>query len=349
MRRPTRTAFTSVELLASLVVGALLAAMLAVAGNESRRLARLGEDIAKLAQVGRWTASYGSDNNDLYWTFSWKKGYNQSKYADLNAQAQFSDLEAAAAQAVDILRRVAGREDMTPINSWVPHVFYSHLPLEDYLGGFMPDPAFVSSADTNRIKWSRDPYGFDAGQYQPAPTGSAPGTNSGKRWPYSSSFQLPTAFYDQAPVGGRIGQAGTHNLYAIPGNASLGGMSVSGVAFASQKVQLHDDTGRHFRPRYSHAVFAEMRTPLLFCDGGVAVRASGEANPGWQPNTPASGVPTAYNYTPDQWEAPTLSGAASELVPTGRFRWTRGTASQNGLAGCDFGGPETCSGQPGCP
>ena len=339
-----RSGFTLVELAAALVVALLLLVILAAAGNESRRLARLGEDMTKLGQLGRWTANYAADNNDLYWAFSWKKGYSNSPWPDLNAQAQAGDSEAAAAQAVGILRRVAGREDISPITAWVPHIFYSHLPLEDYLQTFMPEPTFVSSGDANRLKWSRDPYGFDAGQYQPAPTGSPPGTNAGKRWPYGSSFQLPTAFYDQSSAGARMQQAGTHSQYQTFGTSILSGKPVSSTAFPAQKVQLHDANAWHFRPRFTHCAYADMRLPLLFCDGAVTVRAAGDANPGWQPNSPSSAAPVTYNYSPDAWEPPTPSGAPSELVPAGRFRWTRGF-----LAGRDFGGPEACTGQPNCP
>lgn len=58
----------------------------------------------------------------------------------------------------------------------------------------------------------------------------------------------------------------------------------------------------------------------------VSVRAASDSNPGWQPNVPTSPLPTTLG----------------SLV--GRFLWTRG-----GLAGRDFGGPEVCMGQPGCP
>ena len=171
-----------------------------------------------------------------------------------------------------------------------------------------------------------------------------PGTNEGKRWPYGSSFQLPAAFYDQGGVGIRISQGSTHSTHQVPTSASFGAHPVPNVAFPSQKVHFADTTAWHLRPRASHSAFADMRLPFLFCDGAVAVRASADANPGWQPNSPTSAAPTTYSYQPEAWEAPTLSGASSEPVPAGRFRWTRG-----GITGRDFGGPEVCTGQPGCP
>ncbi len=323
-------------------VAAVLIALLMVLSGESRRQARLGEDLAKLRQIGGLTAAYSADHADKYWTFSWKKGAMLSAYPDLNAQAQASDSEAAAAQAVDILRRVAGRVDIQPITSWIAPLLYSHLPLEDYLQSHMPDLTFVSAGDRLRLQWARDPLGFDQGLYQPNPCG-ATGTNACKRNPYGSSFQLPTAFYDVSTVGSRISQTALHNTYIIPAQVSLSGQLASSVLFPSQKVHLHDGASWHFG-RVSHSAFPEMRTPLLFVDGAVQVRTAADSNPGWQPNSPTSITATQYSYGPAPWEPPTLNGTPAQLVTAGRFRWSRGF-----LDARDFGGPEACTGQPGCP
>jgi hypothetical protein len=78
-------------------------------------------------------------------------------------------------------------------------------------------------------------------------------------------------------------------------------------------------------------------------DGAVSVNGASEANSGWIPTSPAFAGSTGFSYTPDLWEPPTFSGSFPDGV-TGRFRWTRGF-----LDGVDFGGPEACTGQPGCP
>lgn len=78
------------------------------------------------------------------------------------------------------------------------------------------------------------------------------------------------------------------------------------------------------------------------------MRLASDSNPGWHPALPAFPKPMEFSYKPDPWEPMTMSGAATDPV-IGPFRWTRGTETQNGLAVRDFGGPETCSGQPGCP
>ncbi len=334
----TRRGFTQIELVALVVVGGLLTALLITLG-ESRRQARLGEDMAKLRQIGAWTGHYAADNQDAYWTYSWKKGQSLSQWPDLNNAT--SDLQAAANQAVDILRRVAGQLDIQPIVAWIPHVLYSHLPLEDYLKTGMPDLTFVSAADKFLYECARDPEFCQSCQMVPPPPGC--GTNAGKRVPFGASFGISTAFYDGSDAANRISQGSQHNQYFVP-NGSLAGKPVSSVAFPSQKVHAHDGAARHFGPRVSHCAFPEMRLPLLFADGSVRVHASADANPGWHPNQPTAGTTTSYSYTPGVWEPPTPSGLPSELVTAGRYRWTRGF-----LDGRDFGGPEACTGQPGCP
>lgn len=348
-RRMLRGGFAMGEAVGVVAVSCVLIALLAVAGGESRRQGRLGDDIANLRRIAEWTWNYAADNSDQFWTFSWKKGYSQSKYPDLNSQAQLGDLDAAAAQAVDILRRRAGREDIAPIPAWVPHIAYSHLTLLDHASAPMPELAFVSAMDQHRLAWARNPGGFDAGLYQPAPTsGSGPGTNSGKRWPYSSSFQLPTSFFDWSPFMSRITPFQTHAFYLVPTLVQLSARTHAEAAFPSQKVFIHDGHARHFGTVMPYCTHDQARLPMLFVDGSVCVRGAAESNPGWIPIQPSSSAASSFLYAPDAWEPPTVSGSATDPV-IGRFRWTRGSSTDHGIVGRDFGGPETCSGQPGCP
>ncbi len=343
--RRNRPAFVLLECGIVVAVGAALLALLLIMGAGARRHARLGEDLAKLRQIGSLTSDYAGDNNDQFWSFSWKKGQSLSQWPELNNAT--SDQQAAANQAVDILRRIANRLDIFPITGWVPQVLYNHLALGDHLGR-APDSLFVSSMDKHRLKWSADPKGFDQGWYQPAPQGSPPGTNNGKRWPYSASFVVPTAFYDLSPVASRISQATTQGTYNVPPSASLGAATLAATACPALKVLAHDQHGRHFGKRVAYCAHPQARLPVLMVDGGVGARTASDANPGWQPNAPTWATPTTFQYAPDVWEPPTMSGAPVEIIDAGRFRWTRGTATEHGIAGRDFGGPETCSGQPGC-
>lgn len=342
---PHRPAFALLELAAAILIGAALLALLVIMGGESRRQARLGEDMAKLRRIGALTSDYAADCNDQFWSFSWKKGQALSAWPELNNAS--SNLQAGANQAVDILRRVAGREDIFVISGWIAQVLYNHLPLGDHIGR-VPEQTFVSSLDRHRLKWSADPKGFDAGFYQPAPTG-APGTNAGKRWPYGASFQMPTSFYDSGSPGVRVTQSSTQSTYNVPAEPVLAGRTTAAVGFPALKVLLHDQHGRHFGKRVAFCVHPQARLPLLMADGSLAVRTASDANPGWQPNAPTVSAPTVFQYQPDVWEPPTFTGQPAEIIDAGRFRWTRGITAEHGIAGRDFGAAETCSGQPGCP
>lgn len=211
----------------------------------------------------------------------------------------------------------------------------------------MPDLTFVSVMDKHRLTWARNPLGFDAGIYQPAPPSSGPGSNAGKRWPYGSSFQLPPAFYDASNVIlNRVQPFAGHNQF-FPNSAAFGARTHSRIAWPSQKVLVHDGHGRHFGSVAPFCTHDQARLPLLFADGAVMVWCSAEANAGWRPLVPGDANPTTFNYTPDVWEPATVSGGPADPV-IGRFRWTRGSPTSHGIAGRDFDGPETCSGQPGC-
>lgn len=339
--RGPRRGFALIEVLVVAVVSLVGVALLLAAASDTRRQARLGDDIANLRQFGVWTGSYAADHQDLYWSFSWKKGYSKSQWPDLNAQAQGSDLAAGAAQGVDILRRLAGRTDILPITGWLPHVGFSHLPLAEYLGAPLPNLAGISPADEYRLKCARDPHGFDAGLYSPSPP--FPGSNGPKRWPYSASFSIGVGFFDGSRIGARLHQVGlAHNQFSVPNPSVvvLGSRQQSEVAFPAVKVFMHDTHARHFGVRQPYCTHEQARLPLLFGDGGVTVRSASESNLGWQPNSPTSSTNTNLIYTPDTWEPPTMSGAPTELV-LGRYRWTRGCPA-NMLAGRDFDGPEAC-------
>ncbi|MFM9996168.1 MAG: type II secretion system protein [Phycisphaerales bacterium] len=341
---PARAGFTLIELLVVIAIIALLIGILLPALGEARRAARVAIDLSKLKQLSTATNSYAADYQDKLFSFTWRKGYNQSDYAPLNAQAAGSDVQAAAAQAVEILRKRADRTDIEPIPNWIPHVMYSHLVLQDYLGQMLPDRLVVSTGDQNRLLWQTDPRGFDQGLFQPAPTGAAaPGTNAGRRWPYSSSFQVTTSSYDMSRVGARLQQVGNaHNTYTIPNAAQLvlGKNKLADTAYPSQKVHMHDQHARHFGKVQSFFGYPQARVCMSFMDNSCSVRLTADANRGWQPNNPtAMNAATSFIYQPDVWEPPTHNGAVTEPMPYGYYRWTRGFN-----IGIDFRGVEIYTG-----
>jgi prepilin-type N-terminal cleavage/methylation domain-containing protein len=332
LRRGSRRGFALPELAAVVAVVALTLAVALPAARRARLAGWGAVDSENLHRFAAGTTAYAADNGDRYWGFSWRRAMEPgeelpTEYEDLKTKND-SDLRAAVAQAIDILRRKAGREDINYISNWFAHSYYSALPLYDYVGQEMPALWGVSPADRFRVDWSQDPAGFDQGVFlpcQPVPS------NDNKRWPYSSSYQLPTAFFDQGAPGNRVEQAqGAQNFYTIPGLADLFAYRLADTAFPSQKVHLHAGTEQHLGEYADDCEAAapdgfyrrDSRVVGLFADGHSGLMTTSDANPGWQPNHPESPEPTL------------LSDDGVNFYP-GVYRWTR-----NGIFGRDFGGPE---------
>jgi len=343
--------FALLELATVIVLIGLLAAVLVALGAEQRRNGRLVECTSNLKRLGAGMAVFASDREDEIATFYWQGGETQ-EVCNQGPTMLGDDLDAAAWQAVDILRCFAGREDIDFINGWIPHVFYSQLPLAQHMGWELPSKTFVCPADTNRLNWQDDPEGkFDQGFWlplQPNPT------DSNKRWPYSASYQLVPAGWDlnqSEPGDGvtRVSQGFGWDSYSIPNDASFGPSLVSDVAHPAGKVEHMESHQRHFgdarQPLFG---LEEARIPLLMFDGSVSVRATADANPGWRPESPTDPCPSEFFYNPGNspWFPPAIGidGPGLDIV-TGFYRWTR-----LGLKGIDFGGaePDTGQGDAGC-
>jgi type II secretory pathway pseudopilin PulG len=336
--RPSRAGFSLIELLVIIAIIGLLLVLLLPGLAGARRSGRLAVCFSNLGQFARATPVYANDSRDGIWAFSWKAGATPSQYPDL--QNASSDVQAAAFQAVDILRRRGDRPEIPAIQSWIPNILYSHLVLTDYLSTMLPEPIAACPEDRNLLQWRSDPRGFDQGQFRPSPAPGG-GPSAASRYPYSSSYQVPDCTFDASPVGHRVMQAAIQCDGRItPVGHQLGGLKLTMVQYPSQKAHVYDRHERHFSPRQPFFGLAGCRQPILTFDGAVVIRSTADANPGWQPNDPTSPLPTIVQYYANPWDPPTVTHQSTDQG-IGVYRWTRG-----GLSGIDFRGSEINTGQP---
>ncbi len=351
--RPARAvAFTLIELLVVIAIIALLISILLPVLDESREAGRKISCSSNEKQLVIASLNYATDERDRIPSFTWQQGVN---YGPGTFSPTAGQTEAAAAQAIDILRRRGGRTDMTPPANWIPNVLYTHLVLNDYLQQRLPEPAMACPNDRKRLLWQEAARGktpaqaaaaFQALSNSDRPAGTG---NIIQRWPYSSSYQFVPAAWapDQnfrlagiAAIVNTVDQNGLgHGFFNVPGAFNgkfYGNRMLSHVDHPSGKVLAYDSHDRHTTKRKQlFFMYPEAQNQMLFFDGSVRDLRTSTGNRGFQPRNPLSPGASVITYQPAAWEPPNRFGTYTADPVFGHYRWTRA-----GLRGIDFGSNE---------
>ncbi len=339
-RVPRSRAFTLIELLVVIMIIVLLIGLLLPAIAKARSAARQSLCLGRMEQMGVATHSYAADYLDKIFSFTvTSKTADRLTYADCIAQAQNgTDLAAASAQAIDILRRRTSRESgpeaFMPIGLWIPNVLYTHLVLQDYLDQRLPAKLVVCPEDKYRNEW-HDWHTFDNNGF--APTQPPVNSSDDYRWPYSSSYQIVPASYSPDSIRNgatTVIQAGDTSHYQLVSSSAntqgwLGKRKLTEVIFPSKKDQMNEDVGRHANKLWQYYAVDSCTFNMLFFDQHARAVASSEVLPGFRPDTPRSPLPTVMGYTAYAWEAPYPTAGTTVTL---KCRWTRAGLQGNDIA-----------------
>lgn len=332
-RRRVRRAFTLIDTGVTIGTLGVLGCLSLVGLSHSRQGAQLEQCEFQLAQIGTANAQFAGANAGRMGGYTWNPGEWNSERGLINVFAMRGPVEAHAAQAIDILHN-AGRPDIPLASGWLPDVQYTPLVLGAFQGRSISDRWDICPSHAILQAWRGRVAGYNAGRFGPM---QPPLTPENLRHPYSSSYTPTAGGFDQnqtrfgiVAAANRVTQGPTHNDFVVPGNPVLGPSLMSRVSMPSRKVFMFDSNQRHFGGVDLYYAYAASMQPMLFFDGSVHVRLSGDAATPWNPATGAA-TPLVFQYAPAAWEPPLASGQHGSEPVMDRFRFTR-----NGLLGIDY-------------
>lgn len=347
-------AFTLIELLVVIAIIALLIGILLPALGQARRSAQNVVAQANARSLNTGAANYAGDSDDRIFTFTWRAGGSYINLKNGKEKMTDDDQIAAAWQAQNILQRATGRikgkGSFIAPEQRLMHRRYSHLVLLDYLTDRQPEPIAASPFDKNLINWQENPLeyqepgnSFPYGNGQPEESGYDDDPNwtpvsVQQLWPFASTYQMVPAAWNTDGINRTITYIPVEDTPHLFGrldnvNPTLGRRKMTQVAHPSGKVMMFEEFDRFSDPAGLYFAYPEAKANLAFFDGSVRQEETGNANAGWNPDTP--NVPWTQTYVPlDTFPLP-KGGLGDQTEYCQRYRWTR-----NGLQGIDFGGAD---------
>lgn len=335
----SRKAFSLLEVAVVIAMGVVILTLLAPSLAQVISYNRKTICMQNLKVLGNGSAAYENQNAGRIPTFSWRGDMptNPAPGSPVSGWNPDNDMEAARLQMQDLIWRDTNpRWDIGDQGNSMPHL-YSHLVLLDYLNFAMLGRRHVCPEDPNLPRWQQEFQQFVLG---PGPTLPTPNPYLG-RHPFMSNYSMVPAAWAADGGPNAVYQATTHGTWYVPTTSGvMNRRRVSEVVYPSQKVYMFDNHARHMGTRWYFYAWQNARQPLLFFDGAVRERRTGDGNLGFNPSIPTAPAWTNISYSPspppNNWESPDLNGGWTTQNYSGAyFRFTRA-----GLRGRDFDGPE---------
>lgn len=330
---------TLVELLIVIAVVGLLIGLLLPALSNARRGAKTTVCTSNLRSMGQARALYATDQKDAAASLSWQpdSGPYPTDYADLRDSVRSPD-RAVALQAVHLMRKASGVDEIPIIAGWVAPPLYTNLVLIDYLGGPRPNRSIVCPEDRNLILAQR---GSLLNPLNPrAAEPDIPSGIPGRRG-WGSSYQtVPAAWSNDHAVGQRCvnidpAEWGSFLPWGSTGTFKIiGRRRVTDVMFPSSKVVMFDEAARHVKSAQEFYLYDDLWQPMLFFDGSARIKTIGEATRGANPVSPGSlDIHVGTIYGVGAGVGPSLRGG----LRIEEFPYVPLMTTRMGLRGVDYG------------